>query len=325
MCKKHEIVIGDIGGTNARFCLARLDASGVITLGQQVNIKVHDYLTFADAFRAYRTQIGPKLPKQAAIAIASPIKGTTIKLTNNAWIIDQAALKQELALEAITFVNDFGAVGHSLAQLAPQDYSHLAGPEQPLPDNGVITVLGPGTGLGVAHVLRTDGRAYVMESEGGHISFAPTDAFEDALLARTRRKFGRVSAERLIAGPGILEIYALLAAQAGQSEIFQNDTELWQAGLSKTDPLAAAAIHRFCLLFGSVAGDLALAHGAQAVVVAGGIVPRLVEHLAMDGFSERFTAKGRFTTLLNAIPVKLIVHPDPGLLGAAIVGSATIG
>ena len=325
MSRKREIVAGDIGGTNARFCLAELEGGRVVSLGETVKIRTQDYDSFAGAFMAFQTRLGRGLPKEAAIAIACPVQGEVLKLTNNPWTIRPAALKAELGLEALSFVNDFGAIGHSLSQLGPGDYRHLAGPDLELPDEGVITVLGPGTGLGVAHVLRQGGQAHVMESEGGHVGYAPLDEFEDALLTRLRARHGRVSAERIISGPGLLEIYTMLAKFESRPPHFTEDAALWQAGISGTDKLAAAAVQRFCLTLGSVAGDYALAHGARAVVIAGGIVPRLADLLPETGFARRFTAKGRFQPLLVQMPVKLIIHPDPGLLGAASVGTSTTG
>ncbi len=325
MSRKREIVAGDIGGTNARFCLAELEGRQVVSLGEPVKIKTKDHDSFAGAWRAFQAQLGRKLPKEAAIAVACPVQGEVLKLTNHPWTLRPAALQHELALDALNFVNDFGAVGRSLSQLGPEDYRHLAGPEGDLPETGVITVLGPGTGLGVAHVLRRDGNNYVMESEGGHIGYAPLDEFEDALLTQLRARHGRVSAERIVSGPGLREIYKMLAKLESNPPHLTEDAALWQAGILGTDALAAAAVQRFCLALGAVAGDYALAHGSQAVVIAGGIVPRLADLLPETGFARRFTAKGRFQNLLAETPVKLITHPNPGLLGAASVGVSTPG
>jgi glucokinase len=322
---RREIVAGDIGGTNARFCVAEVEDGHVLSLSEPVKVRTSEHESFAGAWAVFAEQLGRAVPQEATIAIASPIHGEAMKLTNNPWTIRPAALKQQMGLEALRFVNDFGAVGHALSQLRPHDYQHLAGPETGLPANGVITVLGPGTGLGVAHVLRQGGKAFVMESEGGHVGFAPLDEFEDSLLARLRTRHGRVSAERVVSGPGLREIYTSLTMQESAPSEFSDDTALWQAGICGTDELAAAAVQRFCLALGAVAGDFALAHGAQAVVIAGGIVTRLAGMLPRTGFARRFTTKGRFEALLANIPVKLIIHPDPGLLGAAAAAASTKG
>jgi glucokinase len=166
-------------------------------------------------------------------------------------------------------------------------------------------------------VLRRDGRAFVTETEGGHLDFAPLDSIEDALLARLRARYRRVSVERIVAGPGLAAIIEALAAIEGRPVPAGDDKTLWAAALDGTDSLAAAALDRFCLSLGAVAGDIALAQGASAVVIAGGLGLRLADHLPRSGFAQRFTAKGRFEVMMAEIPVKLITHPQPGLFGAA--------
>ncbi|MDE1907607.1 MAG: glucokinase, partial [Rhodospirillales bacterium] len=242
MPRKRDIVAGDIGGTNARFCIAEIEGGKILALSEAVKIKAKDHESFAGAWAAFEAALGRTAPREAAIAIAGPVHGEALKLTNNPWVLRPAALRAQLGLNTLRFVNDFGAVGHALSQLQPQDYLHLAGPEKNLPENGVITVLGPGTGLGVAHVLRQNGKAHVIEGEGGHASFAPLDEFEDALLLRLRAKHGHVSAERVVSGPAILEIYATLAALENTTTLYTEDTALWQAGISGTDSLATAAV-----------------------------------------------------------------------------------
>ena len=193
----------------------------------------------------------------------------------------------------------------------------MCGPDAPLPATGTISVLGPGTGLGVAHVWRGGGTYHVQPTEGGHIDFAPIDTIEDAILARLRKRYRRVSAERIVAGPGLVDIYETLAAIEDRPFQPMDDKALWTAGLAGTDSLAAAAVDRFCQSLGSVAGDIALAQGASAVVIAGGLGLRLKDVLVRSGFGERFRAKGRFEAMMARLPVKLITHPQPGLFGAA--------
>ena len=320
MSDHREIVAGDIGGTNARFCLAVLAGSEVVSLGETIKIRTHEYASFADAWRVLENRLRRPLPREAVIAVACPAHGDVLKLTNSPWTLHPAALKHQLRLDMLRFVNDFGAIGHALAQLQSTDYLHLSGPAQELPARGMISVVGPGTGLGVAQVLRQNDTAQVVETEGGHISFAPQDEFEDALLARLRARYEHVSVERIVSGPGLLHIYNMLAGREGR---VQDDAKLWQAGICGTDELAALAVRRFCQMLGTVAGDYALAHGARAVVIAGGIAPRLATLLPQTDFAQRFIAKGRFQILLAGLPVKLIVHPEPGLLGAAAAAVST--
>jgi glucokinase len=214
-------------------------------------------------------------------------------------------------------INDFGAVGHAVAQADEEHFLHLTGPDEPLPGEGTISIIGPGTGLGVAHVWRSGGDYHVQATEGGHIDFAPLDTIEDAILARLRQRYRRVSVERVVSGPGLVDIYEALAGIEGRSIQPQDDKALWQLGASGEDSLAAAAVDRFCLSLGSIAGDIALAQGGSGVVIAGGLGLRIKDILLRSGFAERFCAKGRFEGLMATLPVKLITHPQPGLFGAA--------
>ncbi len=181
----------------------------------------------------------------------------------------------------------------------------------------VISIVGPGTGLGVAHVLRRDGRNLIVESEGGHIDFAPLDTLEDAILQQLRRRYRRVSVERIVSGPGLMNIYEALAAIEGRAVQPIDDKALWALALAGSDNLAAAALDRFCRCLGSVAGDIALAQGGTAVVIAGGLGLKLADHLPRSAFAQRFAAKGRFEALMASLPVKIVTHPQPGLYGAA--------
>jgi glucokinase len=241
-----------------------------------------------------------------------------IRFTNNPWIIRPALIPEKLGVSRYTVVNDFGAVGHAVARAGDEHFVHLAGPDAPLPAAGTLSIIGPGTGLGVAHVWRDGKGGYrVQATEGGHIDFAPLDSIEDAILARLRQRHNRVSVERVVSGPGIVEIYEALAGMEGRAITALTDRQVWEAGTSGTDSLAAAAVDRFCLSLGSVAGDIALAQGGSGVVIAGGLGLRIRDSLLASGFASRFTAKGRFAGLMASIPVKLITHPQPGLFGAA--------
>lgn len=312
-----RLVAVDIGGTHARFAIAEAEHGRVTALAEPVTLKTAEYASLQTAWEAFAAQAGP-LPRAAAIAVASPVGGEIIKLTNNPWIIRPALVQERLGVDSYVIVNDFGAIGHAVAQLGDDSFQPLAGPDAPLPEAGVITVCGPGTGLGVAQVLRVAGGGYhVLETEGGHIDFAPLDTIEDQILKRLRAQHGRVSVERVVAGPGIVGIYETLAEIEGRAVARRDDKAIWTEAIDGTDSLALAALDRFCLSLGAAAGDLALAQGAKAVVIAGGLGLRLKDRLARSGFGERFAAKGRFRSMMEAIPVKLITHPQPGLFGAA--------
>ncbi|WP_298669898.1 glucokinase [uncultured Sphingomonas sp.] len=312
-----ETVAVDIGGTHARFAIAEVAGGRVVHLGEPMTLKTAEHASLQTAWQAFAATLDRPLPAAAAISVASPITGDVIRLTNNPWVIRPSLIPERLGAGIYTIINDFGAVGHAVAQLPAEHFEHLCGPDVPLPPAGVTTVCGPGTGLGVAQVLRAADRYHVLPTEGGHIDYAPLDAIEDALVHRLRAIFTRVSAERICAGPGIVAIYETLAALDGRAVPSRNDKEIWQEALEGSDPIALAALDRFCLALGAVAGDLALAHGANAVVIAGGLGLRINDHLLRSGFAHRFIAKGRFQSLMAAIPVKLITHPQPGLFGAA--------
>ena len=313
-----RLVAVDIGGTHARFAIAELTAEGAIALGEPVTQHTRDHASFQTAWEEFARQSGGDLPRACAIAIAGPVGGEVIHFTNNPWIIRPALIPEKLGVDRYTLVNDFGAVGHAVARAPDDQFVRLCGPDTPLPAIGTLSIIGPGTGLGVAHVWRDGPGGYrVQATEGGHIDFAPLDSIEDAVLARLRKKYRRVSVERVVAGPGIAEIYETLAALEGRAISPVDDLTIWTKGTSGEDSLAAAAIDRFCLSLGAVAGDIALAQGAAGVVIAGGLGLRIRDTLLKSGFASRFRAKGRFESLMAALPVKLITHPQPGLFGAA--------
>ena len=312
-----EIVSVDIGGTHARFALARIAGGYVQELGEPVTLKAAEHASFQTAWEDFRSTVGGKLPRATAIALAAPIQGDVIKLTNNPWIIRPALVREKLDVDDFALVNDFEAVGHAVAQATPDQFLHLSGPDQSLPNAGAISIVGPGTGLGVAYVMRDNKGYHVQATEGGHIEFAPLDSIEDALVARLRKRHRRVSVERVVSGPGIVDIYEALAEIEGRAIMRLDDRQIWTSGMSGADSLAAAAVDRFCLSLGSVAGDMALAQGGQAVVIAGGLGLRIKDALVGSGFADRFCAKGRFEGLMRMLPVKLITHPQPGLFGAA--------
>ena len=312
------IVAVDIGGTHARFAIAEVQDGRVIELSEAVTLKTAEHASFQTAWQEFERLNGALLPRAVAIAIAGPVDADVIKLTNNPWIIRRSMVCEKLDVDSFVIVNDFGAVGHAVAQAGAEHFQHLTGPEQDFAQEGTISIIGPGTGLGVAHIWRKGGNYHVQSTEGGHIDFAPLDAIEDAVLARLRKRYRRVSIERVVSGPGLIDLYETLAAIEGRAVQQYDDKSLWQMGTSGEDSLAAAAVDRFCLSLGSVAGDITLAQGGFAgVVIAGGLGLRIQDSLIRSGFAERFRAKGRFEGLMSAIPVKLITHPQPGLFGAA--------
>jgi len=313
----REIVVTDVGGTHARFALARIEDGNVLSLGDPVTLKTAEHASFQLAWQEFGRRAGIDLPTELAIAFAGPVGGEVLKLTNNPWVIRPYLMKERLGVDRYTIVNDFGAVAYAVATLGDEHFRHLCGPDHALPDDGVVSIVGPGTGLGVAALLRKSDHYEVIETEGGHVDFAPLDALEDKILKQLRRHFRRVSIERVASGQGLWNLYEALGAIEKRDLTFHDDKELWPAALQGSDGLATAALDRLCLTLGAVAGDMALAQGASAVVIAGGVGLRLADYLPRSGFRDRFIAKGRFERRMDEMPVKLITHPQPGLHGAA--------
>ena len=200
------LVAVDIGGTHARFALAEVTQGRVTRLEEAITLRTAEHASLQTAWEAFGEQVGEPLPRAAAIAIAGPLQGEVIKLTNNPWIIRPSLIGEKLRVDASTLVNDFEAVGHAVAQAGSEHFIHLSGPDQPLPATGTISIVGPGTGLGVGHIWRSADAYHVQATEGGHIDFAPLDAIEDAVLARLRKRYRRVSVERVVSGPGLIEM-----------------------------------------------------------------------------------------------------------------------
>jgi glucokinase len=194
----RQIAVADVGGTHARFALADIEGGTVVSLGEPETLKTAEYASFQTAWEEFGRRKQIDLPKELAIAFAGPVGGEMLKLTNNPWVIRPALIHERLGVDRYTIVNDFGAVGYAVATLGDEHFRHLCGPETALPAEGVISIVGPGTGLGVAALLKRAGRYEVIETEGGHVDFAPLDSLEDKILTQLRRNFAgfRSSASR---------------------------------------------------------------------------------------------------------------------------------
>jgi glucokinase len=311
-----DIVTADIGGTHARFAVATYEA-GTLRLGPVATLKTAEYASLPAAWEAFAAMVKRPLPRTAAIALAAPVRGETLTLTNSPWVIHLTKLQSDLQLDAVHVLNDFGAVTHALPWLSRDDLALLCGPDILLPREGAISVLGPGTGLGVGLLLRRAGQNIVVETEGGHVDFAPIDDIDISIMQRLQGRYQRVSVERLVSGPGLAHIYEAMSLIQKESVPILDDKALWTAAIDGSSLPARRALDRFCMMLGTAAGDAALMHGASAVVLAGGIPPRVLDILRTSGFAERFCAKGRFQSFMEQVPVYICVHPQPGLLGAA--------
>lgn len=307
-----RIVAGDIGGTHARFALAEVEDGRMVSLGDPVILPTARHEGLPSAWRAYSAMIGEPLPRLAAIAIAGPLTGGPVRFLNSSWVVYPDTIKQDLSLDEVLLLNDFGAMAHAVHALDPQYFAHVCGPDVPLPAHGAISVLGPGTGLGVAVLQRTAAGPVVLETEGSHIHFAPLDEQERLVSERIAVVHGRTSIERIVSGPGLCDITrALMPGEA------RDDAAIWNAAIAGEEPLPREALGIFLASYGAAAGDLSLAHGATSVVLTGGLTNRLLPLIAASGFHARFLDKGRYRARMEAVPVKLVTHPQPGLFGAA--------
>jgi glucokinase len=315
-------MVADIGGTNARFALTNLQREAP-RLSHQRSLPCAEFASLQHAAEYYLESVGEQ-PARAVIAVASPGGGDEIRLTNRAWSFSRRELQKSLGLDALDVLNDFGAVAWAVPALGPADVETLHG-VQGASLCGPVTVLGPGTGLGVALLTGDAARGcQVVETEGGHVSFAPLGEEEQQIAHWLNARFDRVSNERLLSGAGLSHIDAALASgddlssALDQSATFRDPAEIVDAALVGHDLIARRALARFCAVLGSVAGDAALIHGAHTVMIAGGIVPRFIPFLRSSAFRERFLAKGRMAAYLESVAVRVITHAAPGLLGAAM-------
>lgn len=313
-------LIADIGGTNARFALTDLDAPHAQIL-QPRSLEAARFASLQHAAEHYLNDVGAT-PTRAAIAVASPVSGEEIRLTNRAWSFLRGDLQRALGLAHLHLLNDFGAVAHSVPALSHDDQVLLHGPDD-TPLRGPVTLLGPGTGLGVAMLVGDAARGFhVVETEGGHVSFAPLGDEEVAIARWFTARFGRVSNERVLCGVGLSHIDAVLRGAVdhanGQHHDLREPADIVALALEGHDLAARRTLARFCAVLGSVAGDAALIHGSRTVMIAGGIVPRFLPFLRSSAFRERFLAKGRFAPYLETVSIRVITHSHPGLLGAAM-------
>lgn len=314
-------LLGDIGGTNARFALTDLAAAEPV-ISHARALRNVEFASLQHAAEHYLADVGVA-PKQAAIAVASPVNADEIRLTNRAWSFSRRELERSLGLAHLRLLNDFGAVAWSVPSLEAGDRELLHGSDAG-ELRGPVTVMGPGTGLGMALLVGSAADGWrVVETEGGHVSFAPLGDEEQCIARWLTARFGRASTERLLSGAGLSHIDAALSGvealpAQGAAPALRDPADIVAAALDGHDLAARRALARFCAVLGSVAGDAALIHGARTVTIAGGIVPRFIPFLRSSGFRERFLAKGRFAAYLESVTIQVITHPHPGLLGAAV-------
>ncbi|MBH5328067.1 glucokinase [Eikenella sp. S3360] len=307
-------LVADIGGTNARFALE----TAPLQIEEVRILPCNDYHTLADAVRAYLAQVGLPEIRHCAIAIANPVVGDWVQMTNHHWAFSIETTRQALRFDTLLVLNDFTAQALALPHLAASELVQVGGGAA-LPDMPVA-VLGPGTGLGVSGLIpHAAGRFAALAGEGGHVSFSPFDDTEVFLWQYAKRKFGHVSAERFLCGAGLSLIHEGLAAREQISRPKLSAADITERALSGHSPLCRLALDIFCAMLGTVASNLALTLGARGgVYLCGGIVPRFIDYFHSSPFRSRFENKGRFDAYLAAIPVFVVLNKYPGLPGAAV-------
>ncbi|TAL04750.1 MAG: glucokinase, partial [Rhodospirillaceae bacterium] len=236
---------------------------------------------------------------------------------NHNWEFSAAEIQAQFGLDRVHIINDFTAISLSLANLPPASLESI-GPVVDVSHATCFGVVGPGTGLGMGGLLRIGKQSIPLPSEGGHTSFAAVDDTELNIARILINRFGHVSNERVLSGPGLVNIYEALNALTGKSGVTLNPEQITERALARTDTTCLDALNHFCAFLGSVAGDLALLLCAEAVYIAGGIVPRIIDFFRASGFRARFENKGRFAERMTQIPTFVITEPNPGLLGAAV-------
>jgi len=309
-------IVADIGGTNARFGLVTGEHNEQPKI-EEVHVLDGDaYPTLQDAMRAYIDILGIAIPKAACIAIAGPIDGDNARMTNLNWSFTQSAVKQEFGFDKFAAINDFAALSIATSKLSEVDLTEVRTGK--MDKRGNKAILGPGTGLGVAGLAHSANGWLPIPSEGGHANVAPATAVECEVIKAAMAQHGHVSAEIFISGPGLVRLYKALAVVRGEKAETLKPNELTARALENSDPLCRETLELFCSFIGTLSGNLALTYGARGgVYLAGGILPRFVDFLKASDFTRRFEDKGVMSHYVADIPVNIISHEQPGLLGAA--------
>jgi glucokinase len=308
-------LLADIGGTNARFALevAPDNIAAIAVLPCQDFPDISAALRSYFALEATRTLL-PLPVQEAAIAIANPVAGDLIRMTNHHWEFSISALRAEFGFENLRVVNDFKALALSLPHLSAQQKLQVGGGQAQA--GAALGLIGAGTGLGVSGLIPGPGGWQALDSEGGHVSFAPNNDCEIEIMRFAMRQYTHVSCERLMSGIGLDIVYAALVEIHGKQLPGLSPIEIINKGLARECAICEETLQRFCDMLGTAASNLALTLGAKGgIYIGGGIVPRLGDFFLQSGFRQRFEDKGRFSNYLQTIPTYLITADYPAFLG----------
>jgi len=309
-------IVADIGGTNARFALVTGEANGQFVIEQVQILNGADFDTFELAMKAYIDSLEAIKPISACVAIAGPIEGDSVKMTNLNWSFSISAVRERFGFDKFEAINDFAALAVATSALGADDLISVRAGDRDLLGNKAI--LGPGTGLGVAGLAYNHGQWLPIPSEGGHVNLAPATALECDVIKAAISLHGHVSTETFISGPGLVNLYNALCAVKGEQPRQLEPKQVTGDGLAGSDATCEEALNTFCSILGSFSGNLALTYGAKGgVYLAGGILPRMVDFLKASTFSQRFEEKGVMSPYVQGIPVDICGHKPTAFLGAA--------
>lgn len=321
------MLLADIGGTNARFALAEPRAGMPLVLGSVQGFPVDRFESLAAAAAHFLEAVGAR-PAAAMLAVAGRVDRGQARMTNHPWVVSAERVRQALGLRDVLLVNDFVAQSAAVRLLGDDDVVAIGAPARIAAagdEPRTFAIVGPGTGLGVGALVCRDGHHFALATEGGHASFAPGTPEEIQVLERLSTDFGRVSNERLVSGDGLVNLHRALAEIAGLDPGPRVPEDI-TAGAAAGDRVCMRAIDVFCAVFGAIAGDLVLTFGAwSGVYLSGGLVPVLLPALQHSGFRQRFEGKGRYAPVMARVPTLAVVHPQPGLLGAAALAADAWG
>ena len=307
-------LVADIGGTNVRFALLR---PGSDEPEQERNLVCADFEGLQQAARHYLSRVGNPEVREAAIDVATAVTGDFVKLTNSPWAFSIEQTRRQLGLDRLLVVNDFTALALSLPLLRPSELRQVGRGEALA--HAPIALIGAGTGLGVSGLLPNDDRWVPLEGEGGHTAFSPMNEREDGVLGALRARFGHVSTERVVSGPGLVNIYQSLCQLDHVPVRGFEPHQVTEAGLGGHDAQCAEALTMFCAILGTAAANLVITLGARGgLYLGGGIVPKLGEYFDRSPFRSRFEHKGRFSGYVASVPSFVILADNPALRGLAV-------
>ena len=324
-----QVIVADIGGTNARFAVATMALGSKPTTAPRLiehyaGYSCADFHDPLSLVQAYIKDCPVKDITTACFAVAGPADGTSAYLTNLGWNFDAVKLSSQLVLKNITVANDFAALARSITALDPSKAVPLHQPATPA-GRGPISVMGPGTGFGVAQIVRKNNQVTVIPTEGGHSAFVPAGMLETKVWNMVRSSMGRISVETLLSGIGILRIYRAVCSLNDLTPLNYEPSTISQLAMEENDPTCVATLNVFCTMLGGVASDIAMTQGSTGgVYLGGGILPKIANFVQNSAIVKSYLDKPPMEKYVAQIPLNLIVDPEAALVGAALLAEDAI-